>query len=172
MATAVGISIEEYLRGPVPHPDVEYVDGELKERPLVQRIHGRLQSILSAWFENHADAWGVVPAAELRTQVTAERVRLPDLVISTAGYPSQVQVDPPLIVIEIISPNDSFSDVIGKLIDYDQMGVPNVWVIEPQTRFAWVCNGISLTVTTQFTVEGTPIYLDVAETFARYDRFR
>ncbi len=172
MATAVGISIEEYLRGPVPHPDVEYIDGELKERSVVQRIHSRLQIIIGAWFERNAEEWGVVPAAELRTQVTAERVRLPDLVISTAGYPSQVQVDPPLIVIEIISATDSFSDVVGKLIDYDQMGVPNVWIIDPKIRLAWVCTGISFTVTTRFTVQGTPIYLDVAETFARYDRFR
>ncbi len=166
------ISIEDYLRGPVPRPDVEYVDGELKEKPVVQRMHGRLQAIISTWFENHAEAWGVVPSPQLRTKVSSRRVRLPDVVVSVIGYPSQVQVDPPLIVIEIVSPSDSFSELIEKLDDYNRMGIPNVWMIDPQTRKSWVGSSTGLSETSRFAVLGTPIYLDVAETFARYDRFR
>ena len=52
------------------------------------------------------------------------------------------------------------------------MGVPNVWVIDPETRLAWVSSGGGLIPMTRFAVQDSPIYLDVAETFARYDRFR
>ena len=151
---------------------MEYVDGELKEKPVVQRVHGRLQAIVSTWFENHVEEWGVVPSPELRTKVSSRRVRLPDVVVSVAGYPSQVQVDPPLIVIEIVSPSDGFSELVEKLDDYDRMGIPNVWIIDPQVRKSWVSSGIGLSETSRFAVEGTPIYLNVTETFARYDRFR
>ncbi len=56
------ITIEEYLSGPVPDPDVEFVDGEMKEKPVVMSIHGRLQFIIGAWFERHIDEWGVLSA--------------------------------------------------------------------------------------------------------------
>ena len=91
MATTA-VSLDAYLNGPVPDPDVEYVDGALKEKPVVKRIHTRLQSILCTWFENHAEEWGVVPSPELRTQVSPTRVRLPDVVVSAAGYDLPVQV--------------------------------------------------------------------------------
>ena len=44
--------------------------------------------------------------------------------------------------------------------------------IDPQTRQAWVSSGAALTETVRFTVENTPIYLDLTEMFAHYDKFR
>ncbi len=49
------MTIEQYLHGPVPNPDVEFVDGVLREKPMMMSIHGRLQTIISAWFERHAE---------------------------------------------------------------------------------------------------------------------
>ena len=172
MATAAAISIEQYLHGPVPDPDMEYVDGELKEKPVVMSIHGRLQSIISAWFERHAEEWSVVAGVEIRTRVAQSRVRLPDVIIDSAGPWPETLVEPPLIVMEILSPSESFSELSEELLDYDRMGIAHVWVIDPQTRRAWVSTGTVLTQTARFTIEDSPIYLDVAETFARYDRFR
>ena len=166
------VSLDAYLNGPVPDPDVEYVDGALKEKSVVKRIHTRLQSILCTWFENHAEAWGVVPSPELRTQVSATRVRLPDVVISSAGYASQVQVDPPWIAIEILSPGDSFADLSEKLRDYDRMGIPNIWVIDPENRRGWVSTAAGLAEASRFTVAGSPLYLELEAVFARFDRFR
>ncbi len=174
MAAAVAVtpaySIEDYLNGPAPEPDVEYVDGELRERPIVQRIHGRLQSMISAWFEQHVEEWGVVPAVEVRTKVSKSRVRLPDLMLSASGYPHQIQLDPPLIVIEIVSPNETFAELFEKLDDYETMGVLNLWVIHPAQRRGWTVRDGSLHRTERFAVTDSPIYLDLAETFARYDR--
>lgn len=172
MIAAPAMTIEEYLNGPVPDPDVEFINGVLREKPLMMRIHTRLQAILCAWFENHAEEWGVVPSPELRTQITATNVLLPDIVVSAAGYASEIQVDPPLIVVEILSPSDSFTELLEKLRGYDGMGIPNIWVIDPQTRRAWVSAGAVLTETQRFSVSGSSIYLDMQETYARYDKFR
>ncbi len=168
----VTISIEDYLNGPIPEFDVEYVDGLLKENALVQSIHSRLQAILSAWFENHAEEWGVVPAPELRTRVSASRVRLPDMVIDVAGPWPETLVDPPLIVIETLSPGDSLIDLSEKLLDYEAMGIPNIWVIDPRHRRGWISKAGDLLAAGRFTVENSAIFLDLKETFARYDRFR
>ena len=172
-ATAVhAMTIEEYLNGPVPDPDVEFVDGALKEKPVVMSIHGRLQVILGAWFERHADDWGVLSAVEVRTRVAPNRVRLPDVVVGAAKAWPETLVEPPLIVIEILSPSDSFTELSEKLHDYDSMGIANIWVIDPQTRRAWTSTAAGMTETARFTVKDTPIYLDVSEMFARYDKFK
>jgi Uma2 family endonuclease len=40
----------------------------------------------------------------------------------------------PDIAVEVISPNDVFEDVTGKVEEYLAAGVPIVWVVDPQTR--------------------------------------
>jgi hypothetical protein len=50
MATATLVSIEEYLRNTSHQPNVEYIDGELKERPEVVRAHGLRQGLICTWF--------------------------------------------------------------------------------------------------------------------------
>ena len=46
MATPTIVSIDEYL-GSSFHPDVESIDGQLKERPVVFSAHGLLPSLIS-----------------------------------------------------------------------------------------------------------------------------
>ena len=52
------------------------------------------------------------------------------------------------------------------------MGIPNIWVIDPESRRAWVSTAAGLTEATRLAVSGSSIYLEPAEVFARYDRFR
>lgn len=171
MATTAS-SIEEYLNGPIPDPDVEYVDGELKERSLVQSVHGLLQVEIGIWFRQQFDEWGMIAAAEVRVQVTPSRVRLPDVVVDKAGPWPPVLTAPPLIAIEILSPSDSFTDLTEKLRDYEAMGIPNIWVIDPQARRSWSYEGSALSEKSRLTVPDTAIYLDAPEMFARYDRYQ
>jgi len=166
------MTIEQYLNGPIPNPDVEFIDGVVREKSIVMSIHGRLQSIICAWFERHAEDWAVLAAVEVRTRVTSNQVFLPDVVVAAAGPWPETLVDPPMIVIEILSSSDSFTELLEKLRGYDGMGIPNIWVIDPQTRRAWVSAGAALTETQRFLVADTPIYLDMSETYARYDKFR
>jgi Uma2 family endonuclease len=171
MATTA-ISMDEYLNGPIPDPDVEYVDGELKERSVVKSIHSRLQAILSAWFENHSEEWNVISGPEARVQVTPTRVRLPDLVVDIAGPWPPVLTAPPLIAIEILSPSDSFSELLEKLHDYESMGIRNIWVIDPQARRSWFYESSALIEKSRLEVADSSIYLDVSDMFARYDRYQ
>ncbi len=54
----------------------------------------------------HEKEWGIVGSTEQRVQVAPNRVRVPDLVVLTAGPQPEVLTEPPLLVIEILSPED------------------------------------------------------------------
>ena len=56
MATATLISIDEYLQTSYD-PDVEFVDGVLKERAVAMSVHGLVQGLLAAWFSNRGKEW-------------------------------------------------------------------------------------------------------------------
>jgi hypothetical protein len=47
MPANAAIPVEEYLR-PSYEPDMEYVDGQLVERSVGERLHSRLQAILAS----------------------------------------------------------------------------------------------------------------------------
>jgi Uma2 family endonuclease len=49
----------------------------------------------------------------------------------------QVFTEPPYICIEALSPDDTSRKLQERLDDYLAMGVPNVWVIDPDSRRAW-----------------------------------
>jgi Uma2 family endonuclease len=132
MATTA-TSIEEYLKT-VPDPDVEYVDGELRERPMVFSVHGTLQSEICIWFGAHRKDWMVLTGVEIRTQVSPTRVRLPDVIVDRMGVWPDVFSHPPMIVIEILSPSDSFMELEQKCADYSAMGIRNIWVINPERQ--------------------------------------
>ena len=169
MATTA-ISIDEYLNNCCPKPDVEYIDGELKERPMVKRVHGRLQSLLSMWFGEHELEWNIEVVVETRTRVSPSRVRLPDVIVDWAGPRPETLVDPPLLVIEILSPGDTYSETQRLAQDYIAMGIPNIWLIDPETRTARICEKTAWLERTRLEVTGTPVYLDVDALFARLDR--
>lgn len=49
----------------------------------------------------------------------------------------------PDLVVEILSPNDAWSDVTQKLRDYFSIGVRLVWVADPQTRSVYAYRSIT-----------------------------
>jgi Uma2 family endonuclease len=104
-------------------------------------------------------------------QVSPTRVRLPDVVVDHARRWPKVFPHPPLIAIEVLSPSDSYIETERKALEYRQMGVPNIWLINPEDRTGRVCRAEGWLDTTRFTVEGTVIYLDLEWLFSRLNRY-
>lgn len=171
MASTTLISIEDYLGNTSFHPDVEYIDGELKGRSMVVSAHGLTQSLISGWFFAHEDEWQVRAGVEIRTQVSPTRVRLPDVVVDLARRWPAVLTEPPLIVIEVLSPYDSYVETQRLASDYQAMRVPNIWLIDPETRTGRVCRGAIWEEARRFAVEGGPIHLELEWLFGRLDRY-
>jgi Uma2 family endonuclease len=166
MATALHIPLNEYL-GISYRPDREYVDGEIRERNVGKWEHARLQWLLAAWFFAHEKQWGITGSTEQRVRVSENRVRVPDLVVLTAGAQPEVLTDPPLLVIEILSPDDTYSDTQERAQDYREMGVETVWIIDPKTRTGRMCSGTEWVEASRLEVKGTPLYVNLPEIFSQ-----
>ena len=178
MATSTQISVEEYLKTAY-RPDVEYVDGELRpknstleENPLVAWAHGRVQTLISMWFGEHEEEWGVLVAVEVRTRISPSIYRLPDVVVVKAEPEGGTITEAPLIVVEVLSPRDTYAETRRRAREYQQMGVEDIWLIDPETRTAQVCTKESWNETTRFAVSNSPIFLDVSALFARLNKPR
>jgi len=169
MPIAQQISVQEYLHTSY-RPDREYIDGELQERNAGKWEHARLQWLLASWFDRHETEWSCIGSTEQRVQVSPSRVRIPDLVVLPVCAPPDVLVDPPLLVIEILSPDDTYSDTQERATDYRAMGVQTVWIIDPKTRSGRMCIENRWLEAHRLEVPGTPLYVQLEELFDRLDK--
>jgi Uma2 family endonuclease len=168
MATALHIPLNEYL-GNSYRPDREYVDGEIRERNVGKWEHARLQWLLALWFGTHEKQWGITGSTEQRVRVSENRVRVPDVVVLAAGAQPDVLTDPPLLVIEILSPDDTYSDTQERAQDYREMGVETVWIIDPKTRSGRMCSATEWVEAERLEVAGTPIHVHLTEIFRQIE---
>ncbi|SEF95635.1 Endonuclease, Uma2 family (restriction endonuclease fold) [Bryocella elongata] len=166
------VTVEEYLHT-VYSPDVDYVDGRLEDRNVGEFDHSSIQSILIVIFGTHQKDWGVKVLPELRTQTNEARYRVPDLLIIPTGIPrEQIIRTPPLLCIEILSPEDRWSRLERKIQDFFTMGVPVVWVFDPEQRVVTVLERSGTRRELRDGVlglEGTPVAVPVVEVFAVLD---
>lgn len=172
MATAPApMTIEHYLKTSF-HPDVHFVDGEIEERNLGEFDHGYLQGLLFSWFREHRLALQALPVVEQRIQVLTSRVRICDVAVVSTEHPKeQVAQTPPLICVEVLSPEDRLSRAERVLADYWRMGVQNIWLLDPYRRAAHFYNadGLHMAADNILRVAGTEITLNVNDLFEALD---
>ena len=169
MATTLQVSMAEYM-DTTYRPDREYIDGEVVERNMGRFEHARLQALVTALFtNNYEESVGVLTVTEWRVQVSPTRVRIPDLVLVRNSPQDPVLVVPPLLVIEILSPGDTYSDTQRRAFDYLHMGVSTIWIIDPETRTGRQCVDDVWTAASFLEVPGTPIRVDLKALFHRLD---
>lgn len=138
------MTVEEYLAHTY-EPDCDFVAGVLEERNVGQKDHSKVQLRIAAWFLNRSHSLGLASFVEIRIRVAANRYRIPDVTVTRLPEPEeQVFTAPPYICIEILSPDDSFTKVQARISDYVQMGVENIWILDPQEKAAWICKGDSM----------------------------
>jgi Uma2 family endonuclease len=132
MATTTHVPVEVYLSSSY-EPDAEYVDGAIEERPVGENDHSAWQEAICFWFRQHGHDWKVRVRPELRVQVAATRFRVPDVTVLDREQPiEQMITRAPLAVFEVLSPEDRMQRLKRKLEDYRIMGIPEIWVIDPQ----------------------------------------
>lgn len=166
------ISVREYLATSY-RPDCEYLDGRIEERNGGEFDHGLLQIVLAHLFMNHREDWGVQVVTAVRMQVSSSHFRVPDLTVLRAGVPrEQIITHPPLIAIEILSPEDRLSRFQDRIEDYLAFGVEHIWIFDPQRRAAYTAtaSGLLPVRTNELFVAETPIRVVLSELFAELDR--
>ena len=131
------ISVEEYLAS-VYQPDCDYVDGEVLERNMGEVDHSRLQMIVAGYLFVHRKEWNITILPEVRVQVKPTRFRIPDVCVVLGDTDEQILTKPPFLCIEILSPEDRWVRVEARIHDFLEMGVPYVWILDPQTKRAYI----------------------------------
>jgi Uma2 family endonuclease len=109
------VSEQDYL-GSHYEPDCEFEDGVLIERHVGTEKHSWLQAALAAYIFRRRKAWGVNVCI-----VQGERPATPIFEL------------PPLVAIEILSPEDRPLRVDRTIAEWLEFGVGYVWVIDPET---------------------------------------
>jgi len=166
------VSVEEYLSMVFEH-DCEYVDGIIEERDLGEFEHAYVQGLLVTLFNNHRGDWGVYALPEQRVQTQTARFRVPDVTILRMGSSREpILTHPPLLVIEIQSPETPLRRTAAKTEEYLAFGIEYVWVVDPYARVAYrgTPAGLELVRSGELTIPGTPIRVVLEDLFAELDR--
>ncbi|HZL57204.1 MAG TPA: Uma2 family endonuclease [Bryobacteraceae bacterium] len=138
MVAATPVSLEEYLSTSYD-PDCEYAEGRVLDRHVGEFNHSFLQVAICVALRE----FGLRAYTELRCQVKPARFRVPDVLALARGEKRErrYMTSTPYIVVEILSPPDAVSglrDTVGglreKIDDYVEMGIPNIWTVDPDAQ--------------------------------------
>lgn len=171
MATAALIPVSEYL-ATTYRPDRDFLDGVLKERNMGEQSHAHLQGILTRIFGTHRHDWHVRVLPEQRVQTSTDHFRIPDICVLRSSDPKDPIVRfAPLLCIEILSKDDSLSDLQERVNDYAGLGVAHIWVIDPWTRRAWLAStqGFLQPADGHLRIPDTLIDVSLADLFTELD---
>ena len=172
MATVTAFSVEEYLATSY-QPDRDYVDGELQERHLGEQWHALVQTMLAAIFTRNRQGWKLRPLVEQRVRTSPTRFRIPDVCAVQNSEPlTRILNNPPFLCVEILSPEDRFRRTVERCREYQAMGVPHVWIIQPRSREIWILNAEGEAIEfegPELTLPGSPVRVPVPEIFALID---
>lgn len=166
MDARVQVPVEEYLQTSFEGPDPEYVDGEIVERAVPDLLHGRVQFRFAGIFCELEKRHPLHAATEVRHKLRETRYRIPDVAVFAGDLPTErFPSTPPYIAIEILSPDDRFSEVIQKLDEYRTWGVPHIWLADPQLRRLLVYSATGLREVTEFHLPDYNVLITAQEVF-------
>lgn len=131
---------------------VELVKGRIVSMSPTGYAHGYVEGnfyrALHAFVHQHKLGRVLVGEVGIYTDRNPDTVRAADLIyisnerMAQVESPSYLDVAPELIV-EILSPDDRWSDLMEKLDEYFTIGVPAVWVADPRTRDVYVYRSLT-----------------------------
>ena len=163
MATQALVAPAEYLRLSFDGLDREYVEGVLMERGTATYLHSKIQGLLCALFWTLAKRYPIFPAPELRLAVDPQRrYRIPDVAVFAGEEPTQpVPETPPLVAIEIASPDDRLSETLKKFEEYRHWGIEHIWLVDPveKTFYTYDSTGLHPAASFELTRYGFVITL-------------
>jgi len=164
MGAKSALSVEQYLHTSFPDLDKEYRDGELVERSLPTYPHGRTQGYLFAFFAALPKNLSLHATVETRLKLRTGLYLIPDVSVYHGDKPDDIPESPPLIAIEILSPDDHLQKVGDKLEEYRTWGVPHTWAIDPVAHRFYANEG-ELTEVDELTVPELGITLRKSDIF-------
>ena len=139
------LTYREYLDGPEIKARYDIVDGEMIMAPSPKRAHqiilGRVYVRFQEFVTEHELGDVYFAPLDVVVQEAPLRVRQPDLIFvsnENSGILGDFIHGGPDLVVEVLSPGNSRSEIESKLSDYAQIGVRECWLVSPEARTAEV----------------------------------
>jgi len=136
------VTAEELLRM-ADEGVVELIDGEIRKMSPAGGKHGRIAMKVGSSLGAYAEQRGLGETLAAETGFILRRnpdtVRAPDVAFVRKDRwndPDGYFAGPPDLLVEVISPNDSYTEVSAKVIEWLQAGAQLVIVIDPARQSA------------------------------------
>jgi Uma2 family endonuclease len=140
--TPTKLTLDEFLSSPLANENYEYFDGKLTQKMSPKyshsRVTGQLFILLENWNQGKGEV-GIEWCVRLKRD-EKDWCPIPDLLYISWAKLGDIELEddacplPPELVIEIISPDQSFSDLSEKAEDYLKAGINRVWLIDTQVK--------------------------------------
>ena len=135
----LAMTLEEFLATDVD--GYEYVKGELVPMPGTSIRHGKISMNIAYYLYAYVreNQLGRLFTSETSFKV-GERALKPDVAFLSAARLVEIEDEdkgspiPPDLAIEVISPSDIQSRIVGKVFAYLDAGTRVVWIIEPISK--------------------------------------
>ncbi|WP_026122172.1 Uma2 family endonuclease [Nocardiopsis halotolerans] len=127
------LTVEDLRDTPDDGRRYELVDGRLDVAPAPVFLHSRIESRLSIHLGVLASVeFEVVASPGINMNADRTHHRIPDLaVIRPENAESPYLTKPPLLAVEVVSPESVIRDHHTKRHEYAEFGIPSYWIITP-----------------------------------------
>jgi len=122
----------------------ELVNGELQLMPTASGFHALvlvlIYDVLKAEITRIKQQWKVMPGT-VGVRTAKNKSRIPDLIILSESQCQEIRTmsaavleTPPLLAVEIVSPNNSDDDYRYKRSEYAVREIPEYWIVDPEAK--------------------------------------
>jgi Uma2 family endonuclease len=177
VATAKKMTLEEFLQFDDGTDNLyELENGELISMPLESEINRRIATFLLIYFSKLGiPYYRLSMKTEIAVNSRQVGVRVPDLVVFSEELATVMQgatrslilmdMPPPLLVVEVVSPNQENRDYRYKRSEYAARGITEYWIVDPMgqkvTVLEWVEGFYEQRVYTGDEVICSPLFTDL-----------
>ena len=135
MPAVTAVSVSEYL-GKSYDPNCEYIDGVLVPKPMPTSDHSSVQFTINMSIHSRFPAFLALP--ELTVQIGSKKFLVPDVAVQDRSKLQRPHpIEPIVLCIEVLSPDDSLKKTLAKCETYHEWGTVNTWIVDPASRRAW-----------------------------------
>ena len=130
---------EDFLDWLTPDRHADLLDGEIAMHSPVSLRHARLLNFVDSLLRLHVERFdlGMVFREVVAVRLSSRNVFLPDLAFyrkARLGLQRDNYIDgAPDLAVEVLSPRTAHRDVGVKFVEYEQHGVEEYWVLDPET---------------------------------------
>ncbi|TVR67202.1 MAG: Uma2 family endonuclease [Spirochaetaceae bacterium] len=133
------LTATDFLGWLEPGRQADLIDGEIFMHSPVSIRHADLLNFVDALLRHYVDrhGLGMLYREVVAVRLSGRNVFLPDLAFYRTGREAAIRpthiTEAPDLVVEVLSPRTADRDIGPKFAEYEQHGVREYWILDPET---------------------------------------